>query len=218
MKSLSLARTVMIGLCLPLAAGAADVSELAKKVDEHYNHLRTLRCEFTETYGGAGMDRQEAGALWLKKPGKMRWDYRSPREKLFLSDGKYAWFYIPADRQVRRSAVRKLEDLRSPLAFLLGKTKLQKELDGLSFAPDAPAASGNVVLRGIPKAMADRVNEVELEVTPEGKIVRIRMEEIDGSITEFRFRKQQENVAVEDSLFRFTPPPGVEVIEGTFGQ
>jgi outer membrane lipoprotein carrier protein len=218
LKSLSLVRVAVIGLCLPLAAQAADVSELAKKVDEHYNHLRTLRCEFTETYSGAGMEREEAGTLWMKKPGKMRWDYRSPREKLFLSDGKYAWFYIPADRQVRKSEVKKLEDLRSPLAFLLGKTKLQKELDGLSLAPDAPASPGNAVLRGIPKAMADRVSEVELEVTPEGKIVRIRIEEIDGSITEFRLTKQQENVAVGDDLFRFSPPAGVEVVEGTFGQ
>ena len=66
----------------------------------------------------------------------MRWEYRSPKEKLFLSDGKDAWFYIPGDRQVRRTSVKKLDDLRSPLALLLGKTRLEKELDGLSAAPD----------------------------------------------------------------------------------
>jgi outer membrane lipoprotein carrier protein len=109
-----------------------DVHAIAQAVDDRYNHLRTLQAEFTETYEGAGIERTESGSLWLKKPGKMRWEYRTPREKLFLSDGKDAWFYLPGDRQVRRTSVKKLDDLRSPLGFLLGKTRLEKELDGLA--------------------------------------------------------------------------------------
>src|SRR5271166_3371882 len=151
------------------AAGfAADAKTVAAAVDAHYNHLRSLEADFTEVYRGSGMERTESGTLWLKKPGKMRWEYRSPREKLFLSDGKDAWFYVPGERQVRRTAVKKLEDLRSPLAFLLGKTKLEKELLGLSLAPDvAPLAVGDVVLRGVPKSLAERVGQVLLEITPE---------------------------------------------------
>src|SRR5215467_8071287 len=99
--------------------------------------------------------------MLLKNPGKMSWGYRPPRDKLFLSDRKDAWFYVPGDRQVRKTPVRKLDDLRSPLGFLLGKTKLEKELEGLSLAKDlTPKVSGDIVLRGIPKAMADRVSQV----------------------------------------------------------
>src|SRR5213078_4857872 len=125
-------------LLIPSLIGAEvlDVHALARAVDEHYNRLRTLQAEFTEIYRGSGIERTESGTLWLKKPGKMRWEYRSPKEKLFVSDGKTAWFYVPEDRQARKSSAKKLEDLRSPLAFLLGKTKLQKELRGLSLAPD----------------------------------------------------------------------------------
>jgi outer membrane lipoprotein carrier protein len=149
----------------------------------------------------------------------MRWEYRSPREKLFLSDGKDAWFYVPGERQVRRTAVKKLEDLRSPLAFLLGKTKLEKELQGLSLAPDvASLAAGDVVLRGVPKSLADRVSQVLLEITPEHWISRILIEEVDGSVTEYRFNSQRENVAVPDQRFQFTIPDGVEVIDGEWGQ
>ena len=85
---------------------ALDVHAIAQAVDNRYNHLRTLQAEFTETYRGAGIERTESGSLWLKKPGKMRWEYRSPKEKLFLSDGKDAWFYLPGDRQVRRTSVQ----------------------------------------------------------------------------------------------------------------
>jgi len=196
-----------------------DVHAIAQAVDNRYNHLQTLQAEFTETYRGAGIERTESGSLWLKKPGKMRWEYRSPKEKLFLSDGKDAWFYLPGDRQVRRSSVKKLDDLRSPLGFLLGKTRLEKELDGLSAAPDVtPTTAGNVVLRGVPKAMADRVNEVVLEITPDYHIARIQFEEADESVTEYRFSEQKENAGIADQLFRFSPPPGVEVVDGEFGQ
>ncbi len=206
---------------LPAVAGnpSLDVHAIAQAVDNRYNHLQTLQAEFTETYRGAGIERTESGSLWLKKPGKMRWEYRSPKEKLFLSDGKDAWFYLPGDRQVRRSSVKKLDDLRSPLGFLLGKTRLEKELDGLSAAPDvAPVTPGNTVLRGIPKGMADRVNQVVLEITPDYHIARIQFEEADDSVTEYRFSAQRENAGIADQRFRFSPPPGVEIVDGDFGR
>src|SRR5436309_4529120 len=103
-------------LLIPSLIGAEvlDVHALARAVDEHYNQLRTLQAEFTEVYRGSGIERTESGTLWvakggLKKPGQMRWEYRSPREKLFGSDGKDAWFYVPADRQARRTDARKLD-------------------------------------------------------------------------------------------------------------
>ena len=208
-----------IATALSTAVHAADVQAIAHAVDEHYDHLHTMQAEFTEIYRGAGMDRTESGTLWLKKPGKMRWDYRSPKEKVFLSDGKDAWFYVPGERQAQRTPLKKLDDLRSPLAFLLGKTKLEKELDGLSLAPDAtPMEAGDVVLRGVPKAMAERVSQILLEITPQSWIERIVIEQTDGSVTEYRFSNQREDVAIPEPRFQFTAPAGVEVIEGELGQ
>jgi outer membrane lipoprotein carrier protein len=149
----------------------------------------------------------------------MRWEYRSPREKLFLSDGKTAWLYVPDDRQARKMPVKKLDDWRSPLGFLLGKTKLEKELQGLSMAQDVPSRSpGNWVLRGVPKAWEGRVEAVVLEITPEHRIVRIQINETDGSVTEFRFDHQQENVPLDGARFQFVPPAGTEVVAGEPGQ
>jgi outer membrane lipoprotein carrier protein len=208
---------LMAALALVLAphGQAADVKALAAAVDAHYDHLRSLEAEFTEVYRGAGADRTETGTLWLKKPGKMRWEYRSPREKLFVSDGRDAWFYVADDRQARKTAAKKLEDARSPLAFLLGKTKLEKELRGLSMATDVtPLAAGNVVLRGVPVAMEDRVSEILLEVTPDHEIARLVIQEVDGAATEYRFTDQKEDVAVADGRFEFRPPAGTETVEG----
>ena len=195
---------------------AQDVHAVAAKVDQRYDHLHSLQAQFTETYSGAGMTRTESGTLLLKKPGRMRWNYEQPRPKLFLTDGNTAWFYVPGERQARRTSVKQLDDLRSPLRYLLGKTKLDKELDGLSLAPDQkPLESGDIVLRGIPKGMRDRVSQTLIEVSPDGLINRIVIEELDGSVTDFRFLQQKENVQLADQQFSFVPPPGVEIVAGT---
>ncbi len=136
-------------LCAAPLFAQTDVHSVAAKVDQRYDHLHTLEARFTETYTGAGMSRTESGTLLLKKPGRMRWDYDQPRPKLFLTDGQTAWFYVPGEHQARRTPVKQLDDLRSPLRYLLGKTKLEKELEGLSLAPDQkPVVAGDVVLRG----------------------------------------------------------------------
>ena len=199
---------------------AQDVRQLARAVDAHYNHLRSLESDFTEIYRGDGPERVESGTLWLKKPRKMRWEYRSPNEKLFISDGQAVWFYLPAERQLRKTALRKLDDVRSPVAFLLGKTKLENELRGLSKAVDqSPLDPANTLLRGVPQrivseSMAGQVSEVQLEITPSDQIVRIVLMEADGATTEFRFAGWKENLELSNSRFEFSPPPGVETVEG----
>jgi len=199
-----------------LLLAQTDLHAIVDKVDQRYNHMQTLEAQFAETYSGAGMTRKESGKLELKKPGRMRWDYDEPRPKMFLTDGSTAWFYVPGEKQVRRTPVKQIEDLRSPLRYLLGKTKLEREFVGLAIASEAkPLNTGDIVLRGVPKGMEERVSRTLLEVTPDGLITRIVVEELDGSVTEFRFLQQRENVQIADQRFKFTPPAGVEVVLGT---
>lgn len=210
-----LALTLLLFLSGLSAAGQSpNTAAVAHAVDRHYNALKTLKCSFTEVYQGPGISRSESGTLWLKKPGRMRWEYRQPREKLFLTNSHTAYFYVPGEQQARKTDIKNLDDIRSPLRYLLGKTKLEKELSGLSIAPDIPPLrAGDTVLRGVPKSMEDRISDVLLEISPAHQIVRIVIHEVDGSSTDFRFSNLEENVPVQDSLFRFTPPPGVETIE-----
>jgi len=203
---------------------AQDIHQLAQAVDNHYNHLRSLQSDFTEIYRGDGPERIESGTLWLKKPRKMRWEYRSPKEKLFISDGEVVWFYMPEERQVRKTTLKKLDDLRSPLAFLLGKTKLEKELTGLSKVVDEVSMDArDTLLRGVPQGavpqgVTGQLTEVQLEITPADQIVRIVLMEADGATTEFRFAGWKENAEISDSRFQFKPPAGVETVEGELGQ
>jgi outer membrane lipoprotein carrier protein len=72
---------------------------------------------------------------------------------------------------------------------------------------------GDVVLRGVPKGLADRVGQILLEITPDHQIARVQIEEVDGSKTDYRFSQQRENVSVLDSRFQFSPPQDVETVE-----
>ncbi len=84
----------------------------------------------------------------------------------------------------------------------------------MSFAPDVQAwHTGNSVLRGVPRGMEDRVEQILLEISSDHRIVRILIQSVDGSITEFRFSNQKENTDLSDKQFRFTPPPGTETVD-----
>ena len=188
----------------------ANVHDLAQRVDRHYNQLRSLKAGFTESYEGLGMSRTESGNLLLLKPGRMKWEYSSPAGKLFLLDGKYAWFYTRGDPQVQRIPAKQLDDLRSPLRFLLGHTQLEKELNHLTMAP---AANGRFTLTGQPKGQEQRIQRLTLTVTADGAITAIEIEEVDGALTRFTFTAQEPNAAVSAGAFHFTPPAGVPVVD-----
>ena len=208
----------LLVLAVPFASAtglyAQDVHALASKVDDHYNHLTSLRATYTERYSGMGQQRTENGTLLLRKPGRMRWTYSSG--KLFVLDGKFAISYTPGDPQAQRVPAKQLDDMRSPLRFLLGHTKLEKELDHLQATP---AANGAVTLAGTPHYEMSpgdqRVGKIAVTIIPAtGAISGLRIEEIDGSFTEFVFHDMQENVPATDADFRFTPPAGVSIVNG----
>jgi outer membrane lipoprotein carrier protein len=184
--------------------------ELAQRVDHHYNQLHSLKAGFTESYAGLGMQRTESGTLLLLKPGRMRWDYNAPPGKLFLLDGKYAVFYSPGDPQVQRMQSKQLDDLRSPLRFLLGHTELEKEMDSLTLEP---GPGGRFTLTGQPKGQEQRVRRLSLSVTPEGTITGIEIEETDGAITRFTFTGELPNAPISANEFHFNAPAGVPVVD-----
>jgi outer membrane lipoprotein carrier protein len=191
-------------------SSSAPDGDLVKRVDAHYNRLTSLRARYTEHYAGMGMDRTESGTLELAKPGRMRWSYDKPVGKVFVLDGKYAWSYTPGDAQVERVAAKKLDDLRSPLRFLLGHTQLAKELNGLTVT----AVGKDFRISGVPKGMGERVRLLSLLVDGTGAIQKMRVEEVDGALTEFSFSGMLENGVISRKDFVFVVPAGVGVMDG----
>ena len=184
--------------------------ELAARVDRHYDQLHSLKAGFREDYAGMGMTRTESGTLFLRKPGRMLWQYSTPKGKIFLLDGKYAWLYAQGDAQVQRVPAKELDDLRSPLRFLLGHTELEKELTGLKIEG---SSNGRYTLSGLPKGQENRVTRLSLTVTPAGAITAMEIVEVDGAATRFTFTDEQPDASIPAEMFRFTPPAGVPIAD-----
>jgi outer membrane lipoprotein carrier protein len=142
----------------------------------------------------------------------MRWAYDMPAGKLFLLDGASAISYTPGDSTAQSIPAKKLDDLRSPLRFLLGHTELAKELDHLTLTP---LTTSTYTLAGTPKAMSNRLRQLSLTVDASGQIQAMRLKETDGATTTFTFTGMQENIPTKASDFTFVPPPGVTLVDGS---
>ncbi len=193
------------------AQPALTARELAGRLDRHYNSLHSLSVHFVQHYDGMGAHRTESGVLLLRKPGRMRWTYTDPDGQLFILDGRYAYFYTPGQSEAQRVPEKQLNDLRSPLRFLLGHTELEKELANLQVTP---AANGGYELTGVPKGMEQRVAELKIEAGPDGTIRAMSIVETDGVTNRFDFSGELGNAPAPDSAFVFTPPPGVHIVNG----
>ena len=189
----------------------AQLENLLKGVESRYNRAQSLEVQFSEAYTTPGRPRRtESGKLVLRKPGRMRWDYTSPAGKLFVSDGKYLWLYVPSTNKVEKMKMKESEDMRAPLAFLLGKLHFNKEFRNISARPEA----GATVVTAEPKADNLPWSEVEFAVTPDYEIHRVKVTGFDKSILEFTFQAERLNPPLDSHLFQFQVPPGAELVEG----
>ena len=166
-----------------------------------------MRAHFSEQYTGMGMERDDSGTLLLARPGRMKWIYAEPSGKYFLLDGRFAYFYAPGNEQVQRMKASQLDDLRSPLRFLLGHTKIAAELTGLHLS----TRGTSLTLVGVPRGAARRIASVALTVTVDGEITAIVIREQDDSTTRFTLSSEEDDPALAPDIFRFSPPPGVPV-------
>jgi outer membrane lipoprotein carrier protein len=198
-----------------MATRASSLEEYVRQVESSYRSVRTLRADFTQTYTMGGRTRIESGAVYFARGGLMRWDYRQPQEKLFLSDGKKLLLYIPEEKQLTRSSVKASEDVRVPFRLLLSRLNLRRVFSRLEFAgPSVEHDPANRVLRAFPKrGYEEDYREVWMELNPEFDIRRLVIFYPDQSRMEFRFDAIIRNVPLRPALFRFMPPPGTEVIE-----
>lgn len=205
------ASCVLAFSCAALFAIAAspDLDPTLKAIESRYNRAQSLKLDFSETYIASRRPTQtESGVLYLRKPGRMRWEYASPAGKIFLADGKDTWLYTPEDRRAEKSSLKMSEDDRAPLAFLLGKLDFHKEFQSFESHSDA---SGNWIAAH-PKSQNLPYTQVEFLATPDGQIHKVRVTNQDQSKLEFSFSNELLNAPVAASLFVFRAPPGVEIV------
>jgi outer membrane lipoprotein carrier protein len=222
----------MLALILAIAvmslapASAPDAKLAVRALESRYHRASTLKATFFERYSdGSGGVSAESGTVYFSRPGRMRWEYESPEQKLFIVDGTNVWFYVPADRTASRAKVKDSSDWRTPLALLTGKTdfsRLCRTIDLVDAANDSPTgdrplAAGDTMLRCVPRnesPSADgEVSEVLIESDSQARLVRLLIRQPGALETEFRFANWEENLPIPEAKFHFEPPPSVAVVD-----
>jgi len=204
-----------------------DARQIARAMEAHYHRAATLKAHFFEKYSdGNGGVSAESGTVYFSKPGRMRWEYESPEEKLFIVDGANVWFYVPADRTASRAKMGASSDWRTPLAFLTGKSDFGKLCRSMEVVGgDEPGKSGkehsstadNTLLRCTPRVGSDdadqMISDVLLEADADNRLVRVVIRQPGKLETEFRFGGWEENLPIAETKFHFVPPPGVAIVD-----
>jgi outer membrane lipoprotein carrier protein len=225
----SLAISVIFGCLLAEPqSNRADVTALVRRFESAYRGSRTLRAAFLERYLDNGKEvRSEAGIAYFSRPGKMRWEYSSPEVNLYVVDGKWAWFYVPADHTVTRMRAKESSDARTPLALLAGEMKVSRicksvEADSTSRANDPRGVVLRCNLRGseesvrpVPTRGSSQSSYALFELNPAtGELLRVLVADPGGVQVEFRFTNWEFGPAVEEAKFHFQAPKGVAIVDG----
>lgn len=210
-----LAAAAAAALIVP--AGAADLTppELAQALQRKYDTIKDFSADFVHVYQGGVLRKQltEKGRLLVKKPGKMRWTYSAPDEKLFVSDGVKIYSYIPQDKQVIVSSAPPDDRASTPALFLTGKGNLARDFTATAGEVPAGMPAGTRALKFVPKTAQPDYDWLVLAV--DSSTLQIRgLVTIDaqGGKSSFSFTNLKENLGLADKEFAFKIPRGVDVV------
>jgi len=207
---------VLSALALAGSAHSASLplDQFINRVEQSYHNVQAIRAEFTQTYDAGGGNRVESGTVVFARGGRMRWDYREPEKKVFLSNKKDVLLYLPEEHQLNRSSVKQSEDYRVPFRLLLSRFDLRKVFAKFEDAGNEfPHPAEDRVIIAYPKhARKLGYKHVVLEFDPQMNIRRLIIVYTNDSVMKFKFSNIDRNPPLAASLFDLIPPPGTQII------
>ena len=193
------------------SAWAASVDHIVNKLQARYDSTTGFRADFTQEVESAtlGQKVESRGTVVFKKPGRMRWEFSEPQQTL-VSDGKFFWFYQPAEKHVLKTPFQQAFSSSAPASFLLGVGRLDRD-----FSVSLTSETNDIYhLRLTPKKDPEAIGSLDLEVSVKTfDILQATITDPLGNVTRLRFSNIDRSAPLDDALFRFTAPPGVDVIE-----
>lgn len=198
-------------LCAPVLAADISPQELAQKLQQKYAKMTGLKASFSQSYHSKRFSetRTESGTVYFKKGGMMKWEYQQPENKLFLSDGMFYYYYVPADKQMVKAPINAKEDQHSPAMFLAGRGNFVKDFH-VEWGDPRP---GSHTLKLTPNQPQPDFQYLIADVDPiSGLILNLSVVDEYGNRTDYSFRQLQENPPFPPNFFTFNPPPGTDIV------
>jgi outer membrane lipoprotein carrier protein len=200
----------------PSPPPAVDAAAVLAKVQKFYDSTKDLHARFEQTLeSGVGAKKKASGEMWLKKPGRMRWDYVKPEKKLMLADGQTLWVYEPEDEQAFKQDL-KSSTLPVSVTFLLGQGKLAEEFEVQAVTVEGVGNPGQVVLKLVPKLATAAYRYLLFVVDPAtGMVLESVIYDQQGGTNRLAFSAVETNKGAPDAKFKFSPPAGTKILSGS---
>jgi outer membrane lipoprotein carrier protein len=212
---IAIALGLLLALALPVTAQTPTLDDVVRGVEGAYGKMTDLRGEFTQSALNKSLNQtiDAKGVVYLKKGGKLRWEYAEPTRQEIVSDGKTIWIHTPQLNQVNTGAAP--EALSGPAgSFLSGLGKLRQHFNVRFLNPAQPKdADGNVVLDLTPKQPLPTLARLVLSLDANSYDVRkaVVYDQFDNTVT-MTFTKVAVNTGLPDKLFVFTAPKGTATV------
>ena len=200
--------------------GLKEVREVVKKIQSRYEQTRDLEAEFKQStkIEGFATPLASSGNLYIKKPGKLRWDYRDPDVQEIYVKGDDVMMYVPQHKQVLVGKLTQMAASQAPLQLLQGAAKLEEHFEVQATLGGERGEGGVPLVTLIPKETGPEsvktVVRIVVEAQPKSYFIKtVAIHEISGNVATFQFSNLKPNTGLKGTLFEFDVPAGVEVVK-----
>jgi len=197
-----------------------EVREVVKQLQARYEKTKDLQADFAQKTTIEGFERPvtSSGKVYIKKPGRLRWNYLEPSVEDIYVNRDDVKVYVPEHKQVLVGKLTQMAASKAPLELLQGAAKLEESFD-IEPTPGVGRGAGGIrLLTLLPKSREGEAGKslqrIVLEVFPKTFFIRtISLYEVSGNVASFEFSSLQSNMGLGDSLFDLKLPADVEVVK-----
>ncbi len=221
------ALSVMLLIGIPVSAEEAvdeqarkEVQDVVKRLQARYEKTKDLQADFTQKMLIEGFERPmtSSGKVYIKKPGRLRWNYLDPSTEDIYVNGDDVKVYVPEHKQVLIGKLTQMAASKAPLELLQGAAKLNSSFDVKPTPGKERGVGGIRLLTLLPKAQEAEANrnlqKIVVEVFPKTYFIRtVTLYEISGNVSTFEFSSLQSNIGLSNELFTPNLPPDVEIVK-----
>jgi outer membrane lipoprotein carrier protein len=204
--------TLLLLGALPGSAFALDAVAVVDAIQKQYDNTDTFQAKFVQKsyLKILGQSQKAEGTVSIKKPGKMKWDYKAPDRQILVSNDQGLWLYLPDEKQVTKMKVQSVYSSNTPALFLAGRGKLTKSFT----VGKVTEERGLYVAELIPRDKVQSLSKMVLLADKKSyQIVGSRVYDNLGNKTEMLFSDVRTNPSLKSKLFQFEVPKGVELID-----
>lgn len=217
---------LVAGLCLapfPVEGGddlAKRIQDLVSRVDARYAETQDFQADFIQETRIEGFETPliSSGHLYIKKPGRLRWDYVEPSVEQIYVNGDQVEMYVPEHNQILKGNLTMMVATKAPLRLLQGVGKLTEQFEVSATGSGERGDGGLPLLTLIPKGQSPAggspITRIVSEIQPQTYFIQtVSLHETSGNVSTFRFTNLKANTGLDDRVFDLVPPEGVVIVE-----